>query len=706
MAIGARRDAVESELAACSLRFPGVCPPMLEHSCRNFHIALAMTVTTSVTGHAQPRASEPPAQSDPEQTIGFEATAKIQRPLPAANSLDVTAAGTETSALRSAAAELRMPELLLALPGVDVRQTGSTGAGAFVTLRGANSNQTAFLLGDLPLGSPDMGPLDLALLDAMGFGTVEVYRGGAPAWLNSGAIGGVVRLMPPRGDRSRTEFALSGGSFRQWRLRGASTVRAPRFRFSTVANLDGAVNDFAFADDNGTAFDPTDDGESRRVNAHTLGSFLLSYLEADVGESGTVSAVVHNANRRGGDPGPAQATAERTDRGDVRLGGVIAYDHDFARGKLQIAAGGGVRQQEVSDPFQEIGLDRNVDRDRFRDATGRIAGVAHVYEWLDATVVGSLRYLDFEPSNRLGTDLPQSHRVGMSATAELRAHGKVGDRHPVGLELRVSSRIDHQRTEAVGTRLGRTTIDRSNDTRPTFRAAGAIAPLPWISFVGSVASGTRFATFLELFGNASTILPSPGLSPEQSRSVDGGIVLRGTRGEVQGRLEARIFELRIKEIIRTVPTSQNTVVFQNEDRATNRGVELGAKLIVNRHVHVGGSATAMRTRTADGLELNWRPRLQAQLQPELHSGSFANVIRDAVVFAGVLHRGAYFNDPANLVEVNGWTWLSAGVRVDMNAGFSLACTVRDLLDQRGQDFLGFPLPGRRFAIELRHRMEI
>ena len=678
-------------------------------------LSLAIIASANaVAGQAQPRPSLASVESgretaEIEDSVDGEpfilgATAVVRRPLPAANRLDATAAGTETSAVNSAAAELGMPELLLALPGVDVRQTGSTGAGAFAALRGASSTHTAVLLGDLPLGSPDMGPFDLALLDATGFGSVEVYRGGAPAWLDSGAIGGVVRLMPPEGEQRSTELAVSGGSFGQWRVRGAATVRGSRVRLATAASVDGAANNFAFTDDNGTALDRTDDNEGRRVNAHTLGAFGLSHVEVDVGQAGTVSAVVYGTSRRGGDPGPAQATAEQTRRADVRFGSTVAYSHEFDRGKLQVAAGGGVHQQEVSDPLQEIGLDRNENRDRFHEATTRVAGVAHVFEWLDATVIGSLRYLDFKPNNRLGMNLPRSHRVGLGTTAELRAHGSVGDRHPVGLELRVSARLDHQRMEAVGTRHGHTTLDQSNETRPTFRAAGAVAPLPWMSFTASVASGTRFPTFLELFGNASTILPNASLSSEHSRSIDAGVVLRGRYGGVQGLLEARLFELRIEDIIRAVPTSQFTVVFQNEAQARNRGIEAGGRLIVHPHFQVAGSATIMETRTAEGLELNWRPRLQAQLQPEFHSGSL-NAIADAVVFAGVLHRGSYFNDPANLVEVDGWTWLSAGFRVDLRTGLSFACTVRDLLDQRGQDFLGFPLPGRRFAIELRQRME-
>ncbi len=684
-----------------------------------FAIAIALAYANPL--QAQPRLEAPGpedassgdvlqgAEDDlpPEDEVVFGATAVVRRPLPAANPLDPTAAGTTTSGRDAVATELGMPELLLRLPGVDVRQTGSTGAAAFVALRGASSTHTTFLLGDLPLGSADMGAFDLALLNPMGFGSVEVYRGGAPAWLDSGAVGGVVRLVPPRGEYGQraAEVALSAGSFRQWRLRGGTTVRGRHVRLATAASVDGAANDFPFADDNGTALDPSDDTESRRVNAQTRGGFALGHLEVDVGDDGAISTVVYATSRRGGDPGPAQATAEHTRRADVRLGAVAAYDHRRPWGKLQVAASSNLHQQEVSDPLQEIGLDRNENRDRFWDVATRLAGVAHVLDWLDATLVGSFRHLAFEPNNRRGIDLPRSVRNTLAATAELRAHGHVGERG-IGLELRGSARLEYQRTRANGLRLGRTTVDRSKAARPTFRLAGAVAPLPWLSLVASVASGTRFPTFLELFGDASTIVANPGLAPEQSRSIDAGLVLRGGTARVRGTFEARFFDLRIEQLVRAVPTSQYTVVFQNEEHARNRGVEAGGELRLLSHLRLAGSATVLHTDTGRGVQLNWRPRLQAQLQPELHTGRLLFGISDATFFAGILHRGAYFNDPANLVRVSGRTWLSIGVRVDLAVGLSFGFTVRDLFDRRGQDFLGFPLPGRRFALELKYRNEM
>ncbi|MEM1414237.1 MAG: TonB-dependent receptor [Myxococcota bacterium] len=624
--------------------------------------------------------------------------------------LDATAAGTEANARDAAAADVSTPELLLSLPGVDVRQTGAAGAGAFVALRGAAPNQTTVLLGDLPLSSPDTGAFDLALLAGTAFDRVEVYRGGAPAWLGSGAIGGVVRFLPPEAVGRRLQARLGMGSFGRWHLGVGSEVGGPRLSVATNLEVDGATNDFPFADDGGTAFDPSDDSEGRRVNAHTRGAFGLVHVQSELPRGGQLDAVVHGASRTGGDPGPAQLTAEATRRTDVRLGGTAAYSHRFAHGRLQLAAGGNVFEQRVSDPLQEIGLERNANRDRFADATFRAAGSADLTPWLELTAVGATRTHRYEPDNQLGIDPPSSTRHTLTGTSELRAHGRAGPARAVHLELRGSARVEHQRTHAAGLRLGRTIREDSNDTRPTIRLAGAVAPRPWISFVGSVATGARFPSFLELFGNQSSIVANVGLGPEQSRAADVGLVVKGRTSGLRGLLEARYFDLRVRDIVLAAPTSQQTVRFENSEDARSRGLELGGQATWGTHIVLRGAMTYLRTRGERGVELNWRPRLQSHAHAEVHSRALGRRVHDLVAFTTVLHRGAYFNDRANLVRIAGRTWLALGCRVDLalsgdGSRLSLLATARDVLDRRGQDFLGFPLPGRRYAGELRYRWD-
>ncbi|HJK96714.1 MAG TPA: TonB-dependent receptor, partial [Polyangiaceae bacterium LLY-WYZ-14_1] len=563
--------------------------------------------------------------------------------------------------------------------------------------------QSLVLLGDLPLSTPDTGPFDLALLDATAFERVEVYRGGAPAWLGSGAVGGVIRLVPPAVDEAELRGRITVGSFGLWRL-GLGVDAAPGdARLSSVVSIDGARNDFPFRDDGGTSLDPTDDGMGRRRNADSLGGFSLSRLALDVGGAGRFTAVALATARRGGDPGPAQTTAEETERRDGQTNLQLAYDHRFDRGTVQLALGGGHRRRRVSDPLGEIGLDRNQSDDLFLHVNGRLATVIRLTDFLEATGVTGFTWATMRPEDRFTPSIDDSFRRSLHATGELRAHGRI---EQTRFELRASARLEHNDTDASWYRLGSPQGEDAQHLRPTFRVAAAASPLPWLSLVGSLSSGTRFPSFLELFGNGSAVLGNAALGPEVSRTADAGLVLRGGRGSVEGQLEARFFDVAVSQVIRPRPTSQFTVRFENDGRVRNRGLEVGGRGAIGPHLTGSGALTWLQSRTDDGTALPWQPALTGQGELAVHTRALGRRVTDLVLVGTIVHRGRYFNDPANLVAVPARTWVGAGLRLDLASGLSLLLTGRDLGDVRGQDFLGFPLPGRRLAASLRYRMDL
>jgi outer membrane receptor protein involved in Fe transport len=67
-------------------------------------------------------------------------------------------------------------------------------------------------------------------------------------------------------------------------------------------------------------------------------------------------------------------------------------------------------------------------------------------------------------------------------------------------------------------------------------------------------------------------------------------------------------------------------------------------------------------------------------------------------FFQVAYVGKSFSDPANLVVLPSRTMLALGAGVDLfERRLGLSFRVDDLLDVRGQDLLGYPLPGRRYT---------
>lgn len=125
----------------------------------------------------------------------------------------------------------------------------SYGVGSLATpsVRGGAAGQTAIFWNDLPIQSPMLGLLDLALLPANGFGSVEIVYGGESAEWGSGAVSGGIHLSakaPSEGFQA--ELYSSYGSFDQFSQQVGLSLGQEKWGASINAQLDDAQNDFPF----------------------------------------------------------------------------------------------------------------------------------------------------------------------------------------------------------------------------------------------------------------------------------------------------------------------------------------------------------------------------------------------------------------------------------------------------------------------------
>ncbi|HKU55169.1 MAG TPA: TonB-dependent receptor plug domain-containing protein, partial [Rhizomicrobium sp.] len=98
----------------------------------------------------------------------------------------ITAATIESRQQRSLA------DVLRAVPGLNIVQTGGAGGQTSLFLRGANPNQTKLLLDGIDIADPSTpsGAADISKLLAGDIAKVEVLRGPQGALYGSDAIGG------------------------------------------------------------------------------------------------------------------------------------------------------------------------------------------------------------------------------------------------------------------------------------------------------------------------------------------------------------------------------------------------------------------------------------------------------------------------------------------------------------------------------------
>ncbi len=576
------------------------------------------------------------------------------------------------------------------VPGANVLRTGGLGAFSGLSIRGSDTSHTDLYLDWLPISGPDTGAANLALVSLAGIDELRIYRGGAPAWLSSAAMGGVLQLrMPTRGARLGAETEVGSNGFVGVRVRARGGNR--RLFVSGAASIERSDNDFRYQHDNATRFDPTDDFEARRENAEVELASGLLHLRYATGPH-ELAAVVMGVGRRGGAPGAGPTPALDTHQTNARIVGSLGYSFRGERGEFQLAAGGGAQRHRFFDPNREIGLYAEASDDRYARAFLRMAGTAHLLPWLSLMSVGTVTHDVRTAENALLTEAETSLRTRFSIGAEARLHGEIGDREA---ELRASARVEHSETiEVAGN-------EPESQNLPTFRLAGSLALAPNVRVVASLASGGRLPSIRERYGNRGTLLPSPGLRVESGLSFDAGVIAQGELGPLNASLEARGFHRSMNDLIRYRLTSQFTARAENITSATLTGAELGFRGKIG-FLEAQASYTFLYTDAGDGLALHWRP--QHQIFSELASAhSIGPVsIRPS---AAIRMRGATYADPANLVELPRLTWVDLSLDASFHA-FTARIQLRDVFDRRGQDFVGFPLPGRTLRISIAYQKDL
>ncbi len=631
----------------------------------------------------------------------YGATARVNRPIPAGSEEDPTAAATRIETSDRGRPQESLAELLRQSPGTRALSLGALGSYTTLSLRGTGGEHTRVLFDRMPLGR-DGEAFDLSTIPVSTLDAVEVYRGGAPVRLGTGAIGGVLRLVPRVEEDPFAEVGTGVGSFgtRAVRLVGATGLRPGGVSMTTAVGYDGTDGNFPYVEDR-TPLTPGDEREATRQNGAVNRGYGLTHFRADAGD-GTLSAIGFGYTRTGGVPGPAVQPTRATRRTFARYGGMVGYAEE-AEGDRPLSFGinGGAtyERNRFTDLYGEIGLGRRATDDGLLVANAMANGELALTDWLSAAMVAGYRYERFAPDDALSQSVATSERHAGIAALEGIVKPRIGD---VRIELRPSARIEINHARLTEIRPGDSGRATSTTTAaPTFRLGAVAEVVRGLAIVGSVSSGVRLPTLTELFGDRGYLLGDTTLSPERSVGGDLGAVAVGRWGPVRGRVEARGFALRVEDLIRYRRTSQYQAIPENVSQARVLGVEAGLDLAITRYLGVAGALTVMNavdlTRERS---LPLRPTLTAYVRPRATLGPLGP-LSDVDLFIDLTHVHRSYADPANLVVTPGRTRVGAGVGLAVLEGrVRIDGVVTDLFDVRGQDVLGFPLPGRSFYVDL------
>jgi len=669
-----------------------------------FAASIAVFVTFAGAGQTTARAEEPAASE--RSALGARASAR--RSEDAAQEADPTATVSVVRVDPDAGAAVTLDALVLEVPGARARRTGAYGAPSLLSIRGAEPRHNVVLLGDVPLDGVDDGGLDLSTIPAAQLERVEVWRGGAPAWWSGGAIGGLVRLVPREPRTTGASASVTAGSFGLFGAQAQASA-APRGlrgpRVMAAAGVTESDGDYPYLDDRGTRLDARDDVERRRTNAQlTQASGLLRLRAPWLG--GELDVVALGLGRAGGVPGHALRPTTSTRRTLARALVAAAWtreahDDEGARtSRVQLAWAASHERARFTDRAAQTGLLPRATDDRLTRASLRLAAERQLLPWFALTGVASYRLEALDPADALAR-VPNQPSTRHTGALALEAPLRVA---PGGLALTVrpSARVELARASLASIRAEDAPDAVTRDfVVPSARLGAELAPARFLSVTAAASLGARLPTMVELFGDRGWLASAVTLRPERGAGAELGVRARLAAGPLRVRGEVHAFWREDRDFIRYTRTAQFQAVAQNVDAARTRGLEFALDARLFRRIAVVSAMTLQ-----DAVDLTRSRALPLRPAVQLYARASGRLppfgpIASLEPWVDVTHVGAVAADPSNLAQIPARTVFGCGLALTSRArDLVLAGSVTDLADVRGQDLLGFPLPGRTFAATL------
>lgn len=536
------------------------------------------------------------------------------------------------------------------VPGAPLFPTGAPGASAAVFLRGANSDQTLFLVDGVRLNDADadyavfLGGATLAPGDR-----IEIARGPQSTLYGADAVGGVVSLSLAKGAGAPSAtVGAEGGSF--------GTI-------SGVVSAQGASGASAY-----NVSVQAGHTDNERVNNRFDAANAALRLDRMLNERVAIGGTLRWFHGAYGDPGDRYTDDPNNEaREDNVLGTVFADAKWGDEWSAHVTLGGQDRRFVSENPAPNPPYDSP-------DQT---------------TVVKNRRALLDAQTTYAGWE---RQRVTAGATFEAKhtVNTGFGD-----IDERQSLWAVFAQDELAPTDDVHLTLGLRHDDFDTFgNATTGRATAAWlvarrtVKLRASYGTGFRAPGFLDLYGKSAYYVGNPNLRPEKARGGDAGVdfYLPNERGVVS----ATLFQTDYRDLIVYDFTVYPSTV-KNAGQARTRGVELSARAKWPGAVDVRVAYTYLDAQdTVTQTRLLRRPRHSANV----------DVAHD---FGGGFTAGAGVAVAAQREDVDAATFLTVDAedytvaRVyaawQVNAAFAVKARLENLFDERYEAVNGYPARG-------------
>jgi len=565
-------------------------------------------------------------------------------------------------------------DALEAVPGLSTVRNGGPGATASVSVRGANSEHTLFLLDGVELNDPinpsrsyDVSHLPLSQVER-----IEILRGPQGLLYGSDALGGVINIITRAGrGRPRLTLASSADSLHSLAAdvslagSGPKTGYALSLFHERTAGLSAASSAYA---GNVEKDGYRDLSLAGRFSYAPSPSAILTFTV----RAAKARTELDNFGGPGGD-----------DPNNVQ-----DYGSLLVRGQYRGLSPSGRWEQAVS--LSWLGANReNINP----------ADPAHPGERDEGLYRSGLFKLDWQnnfflhPANTLTAGLELENETGQSDYVSESVYGLVKSSFP---QARASSAgvylLDHWEVKDRFFVTAGVRADRHSraGTAVTFRVAPAfLIAATGTRLKATIGTGFKSPSLYQLFAPATSFGPvgNPLLRPERALGWDAGIEHRLAAGRVI--LGLTWFENTFRDLV----DFDFEAGYVNIGRARTKGLEVSAEARPGATTRLSASYTRLSARDTDaGTDLLRRPRDQ------FSAGAGLRLFGGVDLAARALWVGRRFDRdfsafPYETVPLPGYVLLGAALTATLGPEIELFIRIDNILDVRYETVWGYGAPG-------------
>lgn len=610
------------------------------HFSRRILIPLAAAVTVLPASAVRLAAQTTPEPVPLDQVV----VTATRTPVP------LTAQGSSVDAISGEDLDRRqistMREALGGMAGMPASTSGAMGASTSLFLRGANSNQTLFLVDGLRLNDPNT---DYAVfLGGAGVSpndSIEVARGPQSTLYGGEAVGGVVSLRTLKGEGAPSErLSVEAGSFGT--IQGSVGAQGAQDGWAYNVWLQGGRT------------------ENQRPNNDFEGTTYALRLDRQVDGPLAVGATLRGFIGAYGSPGDRFTNdPDNREREQNQLGTLFAEYAVSPTWSGRLTLGGQDRRFVSENPTPGLPTQTTVVTNR----RGEL-------DWQNTIAIGA------------------QHRLtaGLTAERDQTQNNGFGDINRQESLLAFFAQDEWTPAENVFLTGGLRSDDHDTFGRATTgRVTAAWLPLPGrLKFRGSYGTGFRSPSFLDLYGQSSYYQGNPGLQPEHARGWDTGVDFYLPAHH--GTLSATWFNTEFHDLI-VYDFSVFPGTTANVDQARTRGLELAAQ------AQLGGS---WETRAAytylEADNLTEHTRLLRRPRQMLSVDVWRKLGRGVSVGAGVLSVADRQDVDAQTfatVDAPDYTVARLYAAWLVNDRVTVKVRVENLLDEHYEEVNGYPALG-------------